>query len=132
MAIGTKERTELRAELISQGYAWKYIDEWQPKVTLYRHRAMYSPSGEIVSPVGTAVRNLPGSPDYVSRKAKIGLFIWQPGQGCQCRWCVELHTASNQPSEATEATESAVAETPDDAVLRGKGTRQMGPYFKPS
>ena len=87
MAIGTRERIQLRDELTSQGYHWNYIDEWQPKVTLYRHRALVSPSGDLVSPVGTALHNLPGNPDYVSKKMRIGLFTWKPGEGCSCRWC---------------------------------------------
>jgi hypothetical protein len=88
MAIGTKERTELRDKLVSAGYDWNYIDEWQPKVTLYRHCAAYSPSGAEVSPRGTALHNLPGHPDYVQRKMRIGLFTWPPSDTCQCQWCV--------------------------------------------
>ncbi len=76
MAIGTKERTELREELVNQGYSWEYIDEWQPKTTLYRHREMLSPDGAVVSPAGTALRNMPGNPDYVNRKGLVGLFTY--------------------------------------------------------
>ena len=86
MAIGTRERIELRDQLTSQGYHWKYIDEWQPKVTLYRHCPMISTSGEVVSLAGTALKNLPGNPDYVSRKARIGLFAWPPSDTCSCSW----------------------------------------------
>jgi len=89
MAITTKERTELREELVGQGYSWKYIDEWQPKVTLIRHRAIKNPNGEIVSPAGTKLENLPGNPDYVNRKARLGLFPWPPSNTCTCRWCAE-------------------------------------------
>ena len=96
MAIGTKERTELRDKLVSQGYDWKYIDEWQPKVTLYRHCPVKSPKGEIISPRGTAIKNLPGHPDYVHKKTKIGLFQWPPSDTCACRWCVEESKASTK------------------------------------
>ena len=90
MAITTKERTELRQELVGQGYSWKYIDEWQPKVTLYRHRALTNPSGETVSPVGTKLENMPGNPDYVNKKARAGLLSWPPSSACTCRWCVRI------------------------------------------
>ena len=96
MAIGTKERTELRDKLVSQGYDWKYIDEWQPKVTLYRHCPVYSPSGAEASPRGTAIHNLPGNPDYVHKKGRIWLFTWPPSDTCTCRWCVEESKASTK------------------------------------
>ena len=96
MAIGTKERTEMRDKLVSQGYDWKYIDEWQPKVTLYRHCPVYSPSGAETSPRGAAIHNLPGNPDYVHKKTRIGLFTWQPSDTCTCHWCVEESKASTK------------------------------------
>ena len=96
MAIGTRERIQLRDELTSQGYHWDYIDEWQPKVTLYRHRALISPSGDVVSPAGTALPNLPGNPDYVSKKTRIGLFTWPPSDSCQCRWCRSSSTTEGE------------------------------------
>jgi hypothetical protein len=120
MAIGTKERTELRDVLAGQGYHWDYIDEWTPKVTLYRHRAMISPSGEVVSPVGTALHNLPGNPDYVEKKSRIGLFTWPPDQGCRCRWC--------RDREATGASVVPPAEAKEEP--RGKRKGKMGPHFK--
>ena len=61
--VTTKERTEIRAELVGQGYSWEYIDGWQPKITLYRHREIKN-GEEVVSPVGTKVENLPGNPFY--------------------------------------------------------------------
>ena len=108
MAIGTRERIELRDQLTSQGYHWNYIDEWQPKVTLYRHTPMMSTSGEQVSPAGTALRNLPGNPDYISKKARIGLFTWPPSDTCVCRWC------SNKTGESkvTTVTSDPVTEEP--------------------
>ena len=106
MAIGTRERIELRDELTSQGYHWDYIDEWQPKVTLYRHRALVSPSGDVVSQVGTALHNLPGNPDYVSKKTRIGLFTWPPSPTCSCRWCSNAVVASAD-STSTETGDTA-------------------------
>ena len=85
--VTTKERTELRDELVGQGYSWRYIDEWQPKITLYRHAPTRSEDGQVISPVGTKVENLPGNPDYVSRKAKLGMLPYPPDEGCECKWC---------------------------------------------
>jgi len=96
----TKERTELRQELVGQGYSWNYIDEWQPKVTLHRHRATYNPSGEVVHGVGTTLKNLPGNPDYVNRKARIGLFPWPPSDSCTCYWCAKTSAKKAEDKEA--------------------------------
>ena len=117
MAITTKERTELRQELVGQGYSWNYIDEWQPKVTLHRHAALKNPSGEIVSPIGTKLENLPGSPDYVNRKARLGLFPWPPGSSCTCRWCVRV------VSEQEKARPVSSSDT--------KRAVKTGPYYNP-
>jgi len=110
MPMTTKERTDLRAELVSQGYSWNYIDEWQPKATLYRHREIKNPSGEVVSGAGTKVEGLPGNPDYVSRKARQGLLQWPPSDSCTCRWC--------GASKGAEKPESA----------KGNRFKKVGPY----
>ena len=119
MAITTKERTVLRGELVGQGYSWNYIDEWQPKVTLYRHRGLINPNGEVVSPVGTKLGNLPGNPDYVNRKARLGLFPWAPGNACTCKWCVRVIAEQEkavQPTATTTAPRAA----------------KTGPYYNPN
>jgi hypothetical protein len=85
--VTTKERTEQRAELVSQGYSWEYIDAWQPKITLYRHAPILSEGGEVVRPIGTKVENLPGNPDYVLRKSVLGMLPYPPSDTCECRWC---------------------------------------------
>ena len=112
MSMTTKERTELRQELVGQGFSWNYIDEWQPKVTLHRHRATYNPTGDVVHEVGSKLEKLPGSPDYVNRKARIGLFPWPPGANCTCHWCVKASAATK--AEAKEAR---------------KVPRNPGPYY---
>ena len=89
---GISERNKQQKLLADIGYSLRYIDEWQPKTTLYRHNPSYSVTGEMMADVGTPVRNVPGSPDYVLRKAKIGLFPWSPSDTCQCKWCVERAT----------------------------------------
>ena len=114
MPMTTKERTDLRSELVSQGYSWNYIDEWQPKATLYRHRELKNPKGEVVSGAGTMVTGLPGNPDYVSSKAKQGLLQWPPGESCTCRWCG--------------------SRSGDEKPLASKGNRfkKVGPYHRDS
>ena len=114
MAISTSERTALREELVSQGYSWAYIDEWQPKITLYRHRELKNPNGEIVGESGTKLVGLPGNPDYVSRKARQGLLQWPPSESCTCRWC--------GASKGAEKPESAKA----------KRFKKVGPYQEDS
>ena len=129
MAITTKERTELRQALVGQGYHWDYIDEWQPKVSLYRHRAMVSPSGEVVSDVGTKLNNLPGNPDYVNRKGRQGLYPWPPGDTCTCRWCAQRNPVPQPVAQSAEKVAEKVVEE-DRSPRRGK--RRTGPWLQQS
>ena len=89
MVTGITERNKLKQELAGLGYSMSYIDDWQPKTTLYRHKASYTTDGNVSDEVGTAVHNVPGNPDYVQKKARIGLFTWEPGEQCECKWCKE-------------------------------------------
>jgi|TARA_R100000306_G_C4243816_1_gene77036 hypothetical protein len=125
MAITTRERTELRDELVGQGYSWEYVDEWQPKVTLYRHRDLLNPNGDVVSFAGTAVNGLPGNPDYVNRKARLGMRMKEPGRDCECPDCVERFPRSvdNGPDprvavDCTDCTFVARAETKTGALAK--------------
>ena len=132
MAITTRERTELRKDLVGQGYHWDYIDEWQPKVSLYRHRAMISPSGELVSDVGTRLDNLPGSPDYVNRKGRQGLYPWPPGDNCTCRWCATREPISQASQSVAPPIEKAVEKVVEEDRSPRRGKRRTGPWFKQS
>jgi hypothetical protein len=123
--VGITERNQQKNELASIGFSMKYIDEWQPKTTLYLHKPSYNVSGEIAANVGTAVPNVPGNPDYVLRKAKIGLFPWVPGGSCTCRWCAE---GKPEPSSVAPSVEKVVEE---DRSPR-KGKRRMGPFSQQS
>ena len=94
--VGITERNQQRLELANTGFTLRYIDEWQAKTTLYRHKPSYTLRGEISEDVGSAVTGVPGNPDYVLRKSKIGLFPWKPGNECLdrqpifgCQWCRE-------------------------------------------
>ena len=82
-------RNELRDELVGAGYSVKYLDDWQPKTTLYRHEPLYNTEGNIIFDVGSTVSGVPGNPQYVLRKARIGLFNQPPSDACECRWCRE-------------------------------------------
>ena len=89
-------RNELREDLVGAGYSVKYLDDWQPKTTLYRHKPQYNIEGQIVFDVGSTVEKVPGNPEYVLRKARLGLFNKPPSDTCECRWCKE-RLASSTP-----------------------------------
>ena len=118
------ERNMQKVELASLGYSLKYIDEWQPKTTLYRHKPSYNEEGTIVADIGTTTPNVPGSPDYVLKKARIGLFPWPPSETCPCKWCVERNKATEIPIVSEKAEESS-----KPTLRKGK---VMGPHFKAS
>ena len=89
MVTGITERNKMKQELAGLGYSMSYIDDWQPKTRLYRHKPAYNTDGEISDAVGTYVDNVPGSPDYVLKKSQIGMFPWKPSESCECKWCRE-------------------------------------------
>ena len=89
----------MRQELVAQGFAWEYLDEWQPKTTLYRHTSGLDVEGNEVFPVGSEVKGVPGNPDYVLRKARLGMYPYPPSDGCSCSWC-------SQRSQNTRALEA--------------------------
>lgn len=105
---GITERNQQKNELASAGFTLRYIDEWQAKTTLYRHKPSYNMEGNITEDVGSAVHGVPGSPDYVLKKSKIGLFPWVPSENCTCEWCAERRL---------------------EAEPKGTGKRTMGPHF---
>jgi len=89
--VGITERNKQKVELANSGFSMRYIDEWQPKTTLYRHKASYTVDGQLSEPVGSTTKGVPGNPDYVLRKAKIGLFPWKPNESCECKWCKDSY-----------------------------------------
>ena len=88
---GIQERNQQKIELANQGYSMKYIDEWPPKTTLFRHKPVYDGNGNVVKEVGERLFNLPGNPDFVLLKSKIGLFPWPPSKDCTCKWCSQAN-----------------------------------------
>tara|TARA_Y100000310_G_scaffold233434_1_gene236295 strand:- start:1423 stop:1842 length:420 start_codon:yes stop_codon:yes gene_type:complete len=93
------ERNKQKIELANNGFTMNYIDEWQPKTTLYRHKASYNTEGDIVGDIGSTVKQVPGNPDYVLKKSKIGLFPWKPSSECDCQWCGESFAKVEVPVE---------------------------------
>ncbi len=121
------ERNHQKNELASLGYSLKYIDEWAPKITLYRHKPAHNQDGLIVEEVGTSVKGVPGEPSYVLKKAKIGLFPWQPNESCVCQWCQARGAEGAAKAEVAQVAEVA----PEPATIgTGRGKRRMGPHFK--
>ena len=125
MMAGITERNQMKNELAGMGYSLRYIDEWQPKTRLYRHKAAYNVDGVIMEGVGTYVDNVPGNPDYVMKKSRIGLFGWPPSGACTCRWCAERN-------KEKEPVAQAVGATPDPVLSQARGKRRMGPHYKAS
>ena len=123
MPMTTKERTDLRQELVGQGYSWKYIDEWPTKTTLYWHR------DNGVKAVGTPVSGVPGNPDYVSKKARTGLLQWPPSEACTCRWCLGRRGTKDEVVAHAEVAGSPP--TSQEPPLR-RGPNRFGPHFKQS
>ena len=85
--VTTAQRIELREELVANGYSWDWIDSPTPHFSLYRHAPGLSVDGNIVFPVGTVIKGLPGNPDYAVKKARLGLLPFPPNDTCECRWC---------------------------------------------
>ena len=124
---GISERNTQKNELTSVGFSMKYIDEWHPRTTLYRHKPSYNQDGLIVADVGTFVKGVPGEPSYVLKKAKIGLFPWQPNESCVCQWCQVRGAAGAARAEVAQVAEAA-PEPPTTGIGTGKGV--FGPHFK--
>ena len=105
------ERNKMRQDLASIGYSLDYINEWQPKIRLYRHTASMNVSGKISEDVGTYIDNVPGAPDYVLRKSRMGLFRWPPSDECECKWCT-ARVAEKLSDSCIECDFQAKGDTP--------------------
>jgi hypothetical protein len=123
---GISERNNQQNELGGLGYSLRYIDEWQPKTVLYRHKPDYNVDGDIVQDVGSAVKGIPGNPDYVLKKSKIGQFGWPPSESCTCRWCRSRDWGGTAEAKIVEAVPNpSVRKIKDQA-----GRHSMGPHMK--
>ncbi len=111
--MDAKKRQEVRAELVSQGYSYDYVDSWPPKTTLYAHRALLNVEGKVAMERGSLVENQPGHPDHMARKSRIGLLPWPPSKECKCKACREEVTSTESFTEFAERTQ------PTDLVVGG-------------
>ena len=125
--VGITERNKQKVELANNGFSMRYIDEWQPKTTLYRHKASMNTQGEMVRDVGTTILGVPGNPDYVLRKAKIGLFPWKPSESCECKWCRESYVEPQPEPEVNSDMATKTCElcgfTAEAANLAGASSK---------
>ena len=117
-----QEYNKIKNELTGLGYSMRYVDEWQPKTRLYRHKAAYNVDGDLTDEVGTYTDNVPGDPRYLLRKARIGMFGFPPSETCTCKWCNEEQKGAAKAQVAEAAPEPAATGT-------GRGKRRMGPHF---
>lgn len=120
---GMTERNRQKIELAGRGYSTSYINDWSAKTTLYRHKPSYNQNGEVVAEIGTTVSGVPGNPDYVLRKSKIGLFAWAPSDQCKCKWCGE-RVEEPVSSVSSKQEESTVEEVVKESSYFARGRKQ--------
>ena len=114
-------------ELVNTGFSMRYIDEWQAKTVLYRHKASLNVQGEVVRDIGTTLTGVPGNPDYVLRKAKIGLFPWKPGVSCDCKWCKDSYV---EPVPEPEVNSEMVTKTCEECGFIAEAANLAGASSK--
>ena len=124
---GITERNQQKMELVNSGFSMRYIDEWQPKTVLYRHKASLNVQGEVVRDIGTTLTGVPGNPDYVLRKAKIGLFPWKPGVSCDCKWCKDSYV---EPVPEPEVNSEMVTKTCEECGFIAEAANLAGASSK--
>ena len=124
---GITERNQQKMELVNSGFSMRYIDEWQAKTVLYRHKASLNVQGEVVRDIGTTLTGVPGNPDYVLRKAKIGLFPWKPGVSCDCKWCKDSYV---EPAPEPEVNSEMVTKTCEECGFIAEAANLTGASSK--
>ena len=124
---GITERNQQKMELVNSGFSMRYIDEWQAKTVLYRHKASLNVQGEVVRDIGTTLTGVPGNPDYVLRKAKIGLFPWKPGVSCDCKWCKDSYV---EPAPEPEVNSEMVTKTCEECGVIAEAANLAGASSK--
>ena len=110
--VGMTKRNQQKQQLVSAGFSLDYVDGWPPKTTLYRHKPSYDSEGNVSDEVGTYMSGVPGSPDYVLRKSRIGLFPWPPSNECECQWCTERASEKLSSDTCGQCDFQAKGETP--------------------
>jgi hypothetical protein len=94
-----KRTQEAKKLLTSQGYAWNYLDTWQPRVLYFWHRPRVNIDRIVVQPAGTELPQQPGHPDHATRLARRGLLQWPPSKDCICKGCRERDWTQENPFE---------------------------------
>jgi len=115
---GIAEFNKQKQELVSVGFSMDWIDQDRPKVMLYRHKASYNVEGIMSEDVGSTLKGVPGSPDYVLRQAKKGQFPWPPSESCECRWCNERRSSGSESRASASAPEDT-AEKKEETPIKG-------------
>ena len=124
---GITERNQQKMELVNSGFSLRYIDEWQPKTTLYRHKPSLNVEGVVIDKVGTPLTGVPGNPDYVLRKAGIGMFPWKPGVSCDCKWCKDSY---KEPEPEPEVNSEMVTKTCEECGFIAEAANLAGASSK--
>ena len=124
---GITERNQQKMELVNSGFSLRYIDEWQPKTTLYRHKPSLNVEGEVVMDIGTPLIGVPGNPDYVLRKSRIGMFPWKPGVSCDCKWCKDSY---KEPEPEPEVNSEMVTKTCEECGFTAEAANLAGASSK--
>jgi len=88
--MNTVERTYLKGELAKMGIKGDYLDSWQPRGPMWRHKPQLNISGNEVQPAGIEIPNQPLLWDHQLRMAvRIGALPWKPSKDCGCKLCRE-------------------------------------------
>ena len=87
--MNTKERSELKRELAKMGIKGDYLNGWQPREDLWRHKPGLNNFGKEVFRAGAVVANQPSLWDHKLRMAVRGILPWKPNALCQCKACRE-------------------------------------------
>ena len=126
--MDTKERQAMRQELVSAGYSWDMVDNWQAKTDLYWHVDKLSASGEIGFKKGTVIKNVPGTPDYLKTMARKGAYAYPPKDECECRHCFNAKTKTTIKKE--EAVDVNIDRVPASSSKKQTSVGD-GVYKKP-
>lgn len=87
--MDTAERSRLKEELGKLGIQGDYLESWQRREDLWRHRPQLNISGIESKPAGTVVPNQPSDMDHKYRLAVRGVLPWKPSRACACKACRE-------------------------------------------
>ncbi len=111
ITLDARAHRALDAELKAKGFKAGFEFD-QPKIDLFWHRDSVNTEGVVQRNAGSIVKNLPGDPTYISKKASVGLFPWPPSQGCACSWCQERKLNGGFHEDVVEELANGTGEVP--------------------